>query len=181
MNTYIALLRGINVSGQKKMQMAELREGFEGLGFGEVETYVQSGNVAFESEEGDGDELARQIEAEIEARFGYGVTVFVRRPEDFERILKGNPFLKRREVDIDRLYVTFLERAPGEEEAGRLAAPEGIADEFILGEREIFLYCPGGYGTTKLSNNFFERKLGMAATTRNWKTVNALWEMGRRR
>jgi len=180
MKTYISLLRGINVSGQKKIRMAELRSLYEALGLVRVESYLQSGNVVFDSDEPDGAKLAGLIEAEIEQTFGYSVPVLVRTPADFRRIIESNPFAGDRNEDPARLYVTFLYQLPAGEQWRKLASPTGTADEFVIGEQEIFLFCPNGYGRTKLSNNFFEKKLGVPATTRNWKTVNALYQMARR-
>lgn len=177
MNTFITMLRGINVSGQKKMRMAELRSLCESLNLVKVKTYVQSGNVVFDSTEHDASALAKLIEAHIEQFFGYAVSVFIREPQDFQRIIAGNPFLTKRKEDPARLYVTFLYNHPLETNLSNLEIPNGDTDEFFVGEKEIFLFCPNGYGRTKLSNNFFERKLNLPATTRNWKTVNALHNM----
>jgi uncharacterized protein (DUF1697 family) len=178
MYTYISLLRGINVSGQKKIKMADLKGLYEGLGFANVRTYLQSGNVVFDTHTQDARELAALIEARIEQDFGYSVTVFIRQPGDFQRILESNPFVDRPGAQPNRLLVTFLYRQSPEAKLNDLSIPPGTGDEFYIGKREIYLFCPGGYRKSKLSNNFFERKLGVPATTRNWKTVNALYEMG---
>lgn len=179
MKQFISLLRGINVSGQKKIKMEELRQAYAALGFTDVQTYVQSGNVIFESDEEDASKLAVSIEAQIEGRFGYAVSVFIRDARDFQRLLDNNPFLQGRSEDPARLYVTFLQRAPGVTESSQLSVPAGDPGEFAVAQRDVYLFCPNGYGTTKLSNNFFERKLGQPATTRNWNTVNALYQMAR--
>jgi len=180
MHTYISMLRGINVSGQKKVRMAELHTLYEKLGLVNVETYVQSGNVVFDSPEPDAAKLRGLIEAQIEAVFGYPVSVFIRYAEDFRRIIDSNPFSNRRNGGL-WLHVTFLYQAPSPAAWDALKAPDGETDEFVRGEMEIFLFCPSGYGRTKLSNSFFERKLGVPATTRNWRTVNALYEMAKGR
>jgi uncharacterized protein (DUF1697 family) len=185
MNTFISMLRGINVSGQKKIRMVELRDLYESLNLVNVETYVQSGNVVFDSTEGDASKLAELIEAQIAKSFGYAVPVFIRDADDFRRIVDGNPFLKERNEDPAKLYVTFLYRSPSESKLSNLAIPTGEAAEFSIGDsigdKEAFLFCPNGYGRTKLSNSFFERKLDVPATTRNWKTVNALHKMASER
>jgi len=181
MTTYISLLRGINVSGQNKIRMADLREMYESLGFEQVETYLQSGNVVFEAAESDGDALGQRIEAAIGAAWGFDVAVLMRRPADIERIVAGNPFLTKRNEDPVKLYITFLDVAPGDIDASGLNGTEGRADSCIVGEREVFVFCANGYGRTKLSNTFFERKLKVQATTRNWKTVNALHQMASQR
>jgi len=177
MNTYISMLRGINVSGQKKIAMSALVSMYERLGLTRVRTYVQSGNVVFESDESQAGSLKLRIEAQIQKTFNYEVPVIVRRPEDLQRILGGNPFLRRDGVIIEQLYVTFLDGEPATVGLKGLPNPNADGDEFVLGEQELFLWCPNGFGRTKLNNNFFERKLKVAATTRNWKTVTALQEM----
>ena len=157
--------------------MAELSSLYTSLGLVDVRTYVQSGNVLFTSMEGDASRLAHGIEKEIERVFGFSVPVFMRQPKDFQRIIANNPFLKRRNEDPAWLYVTFLYSPPPASRLSNLALPGEDGDEFYVGDQEIFLFCPNGYGRTKLSNTFFERKLHVTATTRNWKTVNALYEM----
>lgn len=175
--TFISLLRGINVSGQKKIRMDELRSLYESLGLGNVQSYLQSGNVVFESKSGDEASLSRQIEAQIEQFYGYSVPVLLREPFDFKRIITGNEFIQDRSEDPARLYVTFLYREPTGQELSNLDNPGIAGEKFIVGEKEIYLFCPNGYGTTKLSNNFFEKKLNIPATTRNWNTVNALYNL----
>ena len=173
----LSLLRGINVSGQNKIRMADLRDLYESLGFAQVETYLQSGNVVFEADGADGDALGRRIEAAIKAAWGFDVAVLMRRPADIARVIENNPFLTERDEDPAQQYVTFLHAAPENIDASGLDGTEGRGDEYVVGEREVFVFCPNGYGRTKLSNTFFERKLKVRATTRNWKTVNALHGM----
>jgi len=177
MTTHISLLRGINVSGKNKIRMTDLRDLYASLGFAQVETYLQSGNVVFEAGETDGTVLSQQIEAAIVRAWGFDVAVLMRRPADIARIIENNPFLTERGEDPARQYVTFLHAAPGDIDASGLDGTEGGGDEYVVGEREVFVFCPNGYGRTKLSNTFFERKLKIQATTRNWKTVNALHQM----
>ena len=179
MVVYISLLRGINVSGQNKIAMPELRQLYESLGLGDIQTYVQSGNVIFTSQPADEAVLAQAIEARIEQQFGYTLPVFVRGVQDFERMIAGNPFLNREVEDPTLLHVTFLYQAAPVEKLLDTASPNPDGDEFVPGEREIYLFCPNGYGRTKFNNGFFERKLKVAATTRNWKTVKALVELAR--
>lgn len=174
MNTYISMLRGINVGGHNQIRMAELKKLYEGLGFEAVETYVQSGNVVFRSEEPDAAALARRIQARILDTLGGEVPVLIREPRDFERILAKNPFLTGRSEDPSKLHVMFLSAPPAPPNLARLVRPANCPDEFIPGEQEIFLFCPGGLGNTKLTTAFFERNLKVLTTTRNWNTVNAL-------
>ena len=181
MKTYISMLRGINVSGQKKIQMVQLRNLYESLNLVNVETYLQSGNVVFDSSEQVVSKLVDLIEAQIEESFGYAVPVFIRDTNDFQRIIGTNPFLNDKIEDSAKLHVTFLYTSPSRSKLSNLSIPKNDSDEFSIGDREIFLFCPNGYGRTKLSNSFFERKLDIRATTRNWKTVNALHNMAKQR
>jgi uncharacterized protein (DUF1697 family) len=174
MYTFISLLRGINVSGQKSIRMPELKALYESLGFSYVNTYVRSGNVVFDCTDYDAVRIGRAIEMEIERCFGFPVSVFLRDRDDFQRIIDGNPYIDPRNEDPSKLHVTFLSNSPPAEIANSLKIPPGIEDESVLCGKEIYLICPHGYGRTKLSNSFFERKLKVLATTRNWKTVVAL-------
>ena len=177
MKTFISLLRGINVSGQNRVNMPELKRAYEALGLTNVRTYIQSGNVVFECAEQDPGILAERIEVEIARTFGCSVRVLLRDQNQFQRILEGNPFLHERSEDPEKLYVTFLAGRPSEAILRQLIAPAGIPDEFRACGQEIHVFCPNGYGKTRISNTFFEKKLGIPATTRNWKTVNALYEI----
>jgi uncharacterized protein (DUF1697 family) len=177
MPIYVAMLRGINVSGQKIIKMESLRESFESLGLSDVKTYIQSGNVIFKSAKAFTAGLARKIAAKILHDFGFSVFVQVRTPEELGAVLKGNSLLKQAGIDASKLHLTFLsEPAPkmAEEILEMLAAK---SERFLIRGREIYLYCPDGYGNTKLSNRAIEEKLSLQATTRNWKTVNVLFAM----
>ena len=112
MNTFISMLRGINVSGQKKIKMAELRNLYESLGLANVQSYLQSGNVLFNSPEPDAENLAKSIESRIEETFGYAVPVLNRSVLEFQQVIDSNPFLNDRSEDPARLYVTFLVNPP---------------------------------------------------------------------
>jgi uncharacterized protein (DUF1697 family) len=177
MTICISLLRGINVGAQKRMSMETLRGIYVDLGFMNVRSYVQSGNVVFESQAVNRSELVECIQGRIEQTCGYQVEVFIRHPDELHRILTGNPFLTVRKEDPNKLHVSFYYQAPSESMLGKLAALSGTADELALGEMAVYIFCPNGYGKTKLSNSFFERKLGIPVTTRNWNTVNALYKM----
>jgi uncharacterized protein (DUF1697 family) len=179
-STFISMLRGVNVGG-KIIHMAELKSLYESLDLTNVETYVQSGNVVFDCALPDTSKLATLLEAQIKLSFGYAVSVFLRDKKDFLRIIDSNPFIVRRHEHPDNFYITFLYQAPSSLQLGDLKNPNSGSDEFIAGNEEIFLFCPNGYGRTKLSNTFFEKKLKMPATTRNWKTVNALYQMADQR
>lgn len=178
MKTLISMLRGINVSGQNTIRMVELAKLYESLGLERVTTYVQSGNIVFNTAEPDVDQLAAVIQSQIAQVFGYSVTVWVRSVDYFAQVAAGNPFAHQRQEDPAKLHITFLQTAPAPEKWAELRPPAGETDELAAGDLAVYLFCPNGYGRTKLSNTFFEKKLGVPATTRNWKTVQALLQMG---
>jgi len=180
MTTYISMLCAINVGGQKKIQMEALRSLYAGLELGNVRSYVQSGNVVFDSAEPQATALAGRIEAQVEQAFGLAVLLFVRGVPDFQRIITANPFLKAN-TDPTKLHVTFLYSPPSQAAVSSLSIPAASGDQFLFGEQEIYLFCPNGYGKTRFSNDFFERKLSVPATTRNWNTVNALFDLANER
>ena len=177
MPTYISMLRGINVSGQKPVKMDQLRRMFEALGFTQVKTYVQSGNVVFQAKKGSPADLSRKIEAGILAEFGFDVPVVSKTAEEIGHAIQNNPFLKEKAIDPTKLHVTFLSGAPAKPALEKLSALAAEPDRFYSHASEIYLHCPNGYGRTKLSNNALEKLLSLRATTRNWKTVNELYRM----
>lgn len=177
MATYIALLRGINVSGQRKIKMDELKILFESLYFKNVRTYIQSGNVVFEDGETDSGLLGKIIEDKILKDLGLEVYVIIRNQVQLKAILRDNPFMTSGNSEISALYVTFLSDYPNDTFLDRIKEVCYTPDEFSFIGREVYLFCPNGYGRTKLNNSFFENKLKLKATTRNWKTINELNEM----
>jgi uncharacterized protein (DUF1697 family) len=178
METYVALLRGINV-GQNTLKMERLRQLWSELGFKNVTTYVQSGNVVFEAE-GSPSSLPSAIEPRLAGETRLPVAVLVRTPAELKSSISRNPFLKEKGIDQSRLHVTFLAGAPGKDALRKLTAVNAGPDRFHLSGKEVYLYCPNGYGRTKLSNNALERVLSVKATTRNWNTVNKLYEIASR-
>jgi len=177
LNHFVAMLRGINVSGVNKVRMADLARLCEGLGLGEVKTYLASGNVVFGTDRADGNAIASELEERIQQELGLDVRVLVRDGAYLQRVIAENPFLKSDGAGTARLYATFLIEAADADKLFKLEVPAGETATFEARGDVIYLFCPDGYGRTKLSNNFFERKLGVAATTRNWNTVCALAEM----
>jgi uncharacterized protein (DUF1697 family) len=176
MTVFISLLQGINVGGQKRIRMADLVHLCMSLGFDNVRTYLQSGNVLFESPYGDPRRLSAMISENISAKFGFTVNVILRTSDELRRIILANPLTKEG-LDADKYHVTFLSDIPSEEFQGSRMKGKDGPDRYVIIGREIYLFCPNGYGRTKFSNTFFEKKLGVFATTRNWKTVNTLAEM----
>jgi uncharacterized protein (DUF1697 family) len=173
METYISILRGINVSGHKMIKMDALRKMYEELGFKNVKTYIQSGNVVFQYKKAKPEDLEKKIAKQIRTDFSFEVPVMVKEVNEIEDVIKNSPFVKRKE-DVTKLHVTFLSGEPEAVHINKIKEGNYGVDEYILKGNAIYLFCPGGYGNTKLNNNFFENKLKVVATTRNWKTVNEL-------
>ncbi len=174
MPTHISLLRGINVGGNKKIPMADLKALYESLGFRAVTTYIQSGNVVFYADTTDAPALAARIEAAIAARFGFDVTVLQRTADDLRRILDNDPFPG---VEPARRHVLFLATPPASAAVDALKVPVAYGEEWLLAGREIYLHYPNGSGRSKMTGAFFERALDVAASARNWNSVNALYDL----
>ncbi len=179
MSIYVAMLRGINVGRGKIVKMERLRASLESLGFGGVRTYVQSGNVVFESEQKSAGELSKKIEAKILRDFGFAVPVILKTWKEMEQIVSDNPLVKEKGIDHSKLHVTFLSGAPPTAAIKALETLATSHERFRVLNREVYLYFPDGYGTSKLANTAIEKKLSVVATTRNWRTVNALLEMAK--
>src|SRR5918992_1101245 len=172
--SWVALLRGVNLGARNKVSMADLKELFVDLGAEDVETYVQSGNVLFRSA-GARDELVRAVENEIDKRLGLRVTVLLRTDAELAKLVADNPFGED-EPDPVKLHVTFLAERPDRARVVALDEEQFAPDRFRVTPDAVYLHCPNGYGRSKLSNAFFEKQLGVAATTRNWRTVTTLAE-----
>lgn len=175
MATYVALLRGVNVGGNT-IKMERLRELWSELGFKNVRTYVQSGNVVFDAG-GSPSRWSPLIEQRLAGETRLPVSVILRTPAQLRATIAGNPFLKETGIDSAKLHVTFLAGAPGKDALKTLSAAKAGADRLCVSGNEIYLHCPNGYGGTKLSNNALEKLLSVRATTRNWNTVNKLCEI----
>lgn len=177
MRKFISLLRGINVSGQKKILMNELKTLYESIDLKDVTTYIQSGNVVFNSGENNKNKIADLISRSIKQKYGFDVKVLIRTRNELAKIIKQNPFLKNEGVDVKRLYVTFLERKPDAKLINNLAADKETIDSYKVIGTEVYLHVPGGFGKTIFSNSYIENKLRLNATTRNWNTVNKLLQL----
>lgn len=176
MTRYVALLRGVNV-GTTRLAMADLRRIVTDLGHEDVTTYLQSGNVAFGSSVRDAEKLAAGIAGALTDELALTVPVLVRSGRELAAIVGGNPYADR-EDDPTRLLVAFLATAPQKSTVDALTVPGGENVSFTVTGREVFLhYVDGGYGRSKFTNAYLEKKLGVVATSRNWKSVRALAEM----
>jgi uncharacterized protein (DUF1697 family) len=167
LKTYISILRGINVSGHRLIKMAALKSIFSSLGFSNVHTYIQSGNIVFRSTISNSKKLSSLIKAALQKEFGYDVPVITLTVEELEGIICSNPFAKNNTKDNSFFHITFLAEEP---EQKNIETVQKVNEEYEIVDKAIYLYCPAGYSNSKLTNTFLERKLKTVATTRNWKT-----------
>ncbi len=178
MKRKIAILRGINVGGKRKILMADLKSLCEKLGWENLETYIQSGNLIFNSNK-QNLELENSLQSAITEKFGFDVPVILRTVDEIERAITNNPFYKKDNVDLDRLFLVFLKNTPTKENRIKAESYNYEPDKFIITKKEVYVFCEGQYHKSKLTNNFFESKLKTTATTRNWKTVLKLLELSK--
>ena len=174
--TWVALLRAINVGGARKILMADLRAMFAAMGYGAAQTYIQSGNVVFQTEEAE-QPLRQRIEGEIAATFGFPVTVALRTADETARITTTSPYLPDGLAESESLYVAVLAESPAPQGIERLLASETAPDEWRLIGRAVYLLYRRTMRDTKLTNALLEKKLGVAATSRNWRTITTLATM----
>ena len=177
MTKYLALLRGINVSGHNMIKMDALKKMLENMGFQNVETYIQSGNVFFDSEEENAASVGFKIKQEISKEFGYDVPVIMVSKTDLELCFKNNPFLKEKECDIKKLYVAFISKELSPLAINDLKISNFKPDEAAIDSNRIYIKYAIGAGKTNLDQKYIEKKLNVVATMRNWNTVTKLLEM----
>lgn len=170
MHTYLALLRGINVGGKKLLPMQELVALLEAMGYANVQTYLQSGNVVFQSRKQIGAKHAAEIGRSILEEKGFAPTVLLLSAEELQRTLANNPFATR---NGKALHCFFLESQPRRPNHERLNALKAESEAFKLGEKVFYLYAPEGVGRSKLAASV-EKALGVPVTARNWNTVSKL-------
>ncbi|PBC60508.1 hypothetical protein BKI49_28795 [Streptomyces sp. Tue6028] len=175
---YAALLRGINVGGAKKVPMAELRTLMEGLGHGDVRTYLQSGNAVFSSDRGDEESLAAQLAEAVEKHFGFTVGVLVRDHAYLKAVREACPF-PAAELEAKQLHATYFSGPVDVQRFAQVAPDAFLPEEYRLGDRVLYLYAPDGLGRSKLAEALARPRLlkGILATTRNWNTVVKLEEL----
>ena len=178
METYIALLRGINVSGQKLIKMEQLRKVVGELPISNISTYIQSGNVIFDSSIDNFFQLEQLIASKILHHFGFEVTVIVTNLAELQDIVQQNPY-SQAEVDSVQPYIVLLSQLPNPDAVSTLSAVDFGNDQWMLKGRTLYIFYAEGAGKTKLSNAVIERKLKVKATARNWKTVQKLIGLGK--
>lgn len=168
MITYIVLLRGINVGGYKKVPMAELRELLTKKGFHNVKTYIQSGNVILQSSDNDIKTLETKIKKSIQDHFGFDVSVLVRTRGQLNTIFNNCPFPEEKKVNS---YFAILSKIPNKDLIKEASKKTYENEEYKILNDCLYFYCANGYGNAKFNMNFFEKKLEVSATSRNFKTM----------
>ena len=164
MKKYIVLLRGINVSGKNKLPMADLRSLLNNLGFQNVQTYIQSGNIILDADESKS-EICKKISQEILNRFGYTVPVIAKTIPEWKKAIENYPF----SIENEKIVAfTFLDNIPTNT---KIEIKNVGDDAYKIVDDLVYLYCPSTFAKTKLSNNLFEKKLKVTATTRNLRTT----------
>lgn len=171
MTVHIALLRAVNLGSHGKVAMSDLRDLFTALGFAEVTTLLQSGNVVFRGGTREGGGLERYLETETEKRLGLKTDFLVRTAEEWKAIVARNPFPEEAKEDPSHLVVMFLKDAPDKKSVAALQAAI-TGPEIVRAEgRQAYITYPAGIGRSRLTNVLIEKKLGTRSTGRNWNTV----------
>lgn len=177
MKTYIALLRGINVGGHRKIKMVDLIELLNKMGFKDVKTYIQSGNVVFKSSITKTSELEEKIMKTIAKTFGFDVPVLVKTHKEIKSIFDNNPFTETSDIENKRIYFALLKETPQPELKAAFQKVKFLGELFVVAEDCVYLNYSIGAGKAKLSNNLIERKLKVSATARNYNTMVKLLEL----
>jgi len=170
------------MTGHNSMKMTDLAALYRDLGFHLPETYIQSGNVVFGCNRTAGtDGIALEIETAIRKNFGYEVPVMIRSRSEMQAILSSNPFLQEVNFDPVKTAVIFLHEDLTESQIHKVAGVDYPPDKFMIIGQEIYIFCPNGFGKTKLYTNFFENKMKVTGTARNWKTILTLHDLAEKR
>ncbi len=182
MKVFISLLRGVNMTGHNSIKMADLSSLYFKLGFNDAEVYIQSGNVIFSCEDDiPADNVSSKIEKAILEKFNYKIPVLIRTIKELREIILNNPFLSETNFDPSKMAVIFIYSELLNAQVQKVSDIYYPPDKFKIIGREIYIYCPNGFGRTKLYTNFFEGKMGVTGTARNWKTVSKLLEIAEKK
>lgn len=173
---YVALLRGINLGGKTMINMGDLKAEFEKLGLRNVTSYINSGNIAFDTAKASESKLVARIETAVEARFGRAVAVMVREQPDIERIIRNNPFDGQYESHKE-MHVLFLKDEMPAEKREQLHASALKGERYEVRGREIYCHLPLGVANSLMTKGFFEKKPRVPTTARNWRTVQRLVDL----
>jgi uncharacterized protein (DUF1697 family) len=175
MQTLISFLRGINMAGHNSIKMNDLSYLYMDLGFIDVETYIQSGNVIFCSHDNKSvSDISQSIEKALLEKFSFNIPVMIRTVQEIKELSSSNYFLSEENFDPAKMAVIFLQERCKISQIQKVKDIDYPPDKFKISGREIFIYCPNGFGRTKLYTNFFEKKMGVTGTARNWITVTTL-------
>jgi uncharacterized protein (DUF1697 family) len=174
---HLCLLRGINVSGHNMIKMEALKTTLEAIGFKNVQTYIQSGNVFVDSEEENAAAVGFKIKQEIFKVFGHEVPIVVIGKADLEACSKNNPFLKENDLDIKKLYVAFISKTLQSNSMNDLKISQFKPDEASIDANRIYIKYAVGAGKTRFDQKYIEKKLNVTATIRNWNTVTQLLQL----
>lgn len=177
MTTHLALLRGINVSGHNMIKMEALKTTLEAIGFQNVQTYIQSGNVFVDTNEENAASVGFKIKQEIFKVFGHEVPVVVIGVADLAACFENNPFLKEKEIDTKKLYVAFVSLELKPENRNDLRISQFKPDEASIDANRIYIKYAVGAGKTRFDQKYIEKKLNVIATIRNWNTVTQLFDI----
>jgi len=177
MAVFVSMLRGVNLAGHRKIDMRELRALYESLGFRDVQTYINSGNVIFRAAARDLAKLAKRIEDAIERSHGFRSDVILRTAADLREVIAQNPFGSRKDIEPNKLAITFLAVSPNREVIEKLMAFRIAPEELHVAGRELFIYFANGMARPKLSMAMVERALKIPGTSRNWNTTRKLLEL----
>ena len=179
MPRYVALLRSVNVAGHGRIAMDQLRASFDALGYTDVTTYIQTGNVLFTTGSKSQTGISSAIEERLDEDFGGSPAVLLRSVADFGRVASSSPYAKAG-ADTGRHHVTFLATSPSRAALDGLRLPPSGRDELGVDGKEVYVHTPDGYANTKYTGTFLERRLGVVSTTRNWNTVTKLGALAAR-
>jgi uncharacterized protein (DUF1697 family) len=178
----IAFLRGVNMAGHNTIKMAELVTLFKETGYEDAETYIASGNVVFSAGKAYNAEAAeKKIETAIKKRFGHDMAVMLRSKEELDLILKSNPFSGEGGNEHSKIATVILKEKPSSLQIQKMAEVSYPPDKFFIHNKEIYIHCPNGFGKTKLYTNFFEGRMKVIGTARNWRTMITLSEIANRK
>lgn len=170
------------MTGHNSIKMTDLALLYKDLGFSNAETYIQSGNVIFSYVgEGSPSDISQIIERAILEKFNYTVPVMVRSVKEIKELLSCNPFINEEKFDPSKMAVIFLNEEASDIQIQKVINVDYPPDRFEIIGKEIFIFCPNGFARTKLYTNFFEKKMGVKGTARNWKTITTIMRIGKKK
>jgi uncharacterized protein (DUF1697 family) len=177
MPVVICMLRGVNVGGHNRVKMDDLKKLCISLKLRDPQTYVQSGNIVFSTDERELDTLREKFESAIQKKFGFRPVVILRSSKDLRKVIAGNPFAKRKDIHPGKLLVTFFTDDPGEAARKQVRAIKCDPEEIFIEGREAYIYFPNGAGSSKLNWAIIPKTLKVQGTARNWNSVTKILEI----